>query len=141
MQISERYVCIIANNNIILCIHSLVLKFSNMRSANVCPQAFAKAHYRGHTYYDRMVKELKGGAVNGDKSMFSQHSAIKPSAVADIIKNNQFGLKLTTAEFTVATLPNTLRAVYTAAWMKEFFRLTGMLVLICIILILIVVFF
>lgn len=91
----------------------------------VCPQAFAKAHYRGHTYYDKLVKELKAGAVTGGTSMFREHSAMKPSVVSAIIKNNTFGIKLTPAEFTAATLPNTLQAMFTAAWMKQFFRLTG----------------
>ena len=105
-----------------------MLKFANSKSVEVCPDAFAKAHYRGHTYYDKLVAELKKGAVDGSQSMFSKHSAMKPSVVRDIIKNAPSGLKLTTSEFTAATLPNTLQAIYTAAWMREFFRLTGTLV-------------
>jgi hypothetical protein len=103
-----------------------VLKFANSRNVEVCPDAFAKAHYRGHTYYDKLVAELKKGAVDGSGTLFSKHSAIKPSDVRHIIKNNASGLELTTSQFTAATLPNTLRAMFTAAWMKEFFRLTGM---------------
>jgi hypothetical protein len=100
-----------------------------MISRAVCPQAFARAHLRGHTYYDKLVSELKSGAVNGGSAgLFAKHSAIKPSAVRDIMKNNPFGIQLTTAEFTAATLPGTLKAIYTAAWMKEFFRLTGMFI-------------
>jgi hypothetical protein len=97
-----------------------------MSEVKVCPQAFAKAHYRGHTYYDRLVRELKNGAVNGNSNMFAKHCSIRPSDVAAIMKNNTYGIKLTTAEFTAATLPKTLKAVYTASWMNEFFRLTGM---------------
>lgn len=91
----------------------------------VCPEAFAWAHLRGHTYYDRLVRELKNGATSGGPSAFSKHSVLKPSAVQNIIKNNNYGLKLTPEEFTVTTLPNTIRSLSTAAWMKEFFRLTG----------------
>lgn len=105
-----------------------MLKFANSKNVEVCPDAFAKAHLRGHTYYDKLVAELKKGAVNGDRSIFSKHSAIKPSILNDIMKNNSSGIKLTTAQFTAATLPNTLQAMFTAAWMKEFFRLTGMFV-------------
>ena len=104
---------------------SLVLKFSNNKSVEVCPQAFAKAHCRGHTYYDQMVKELKNGAVNGDASKFSQHYAMTPSQVKAIMKNNTTGITLSTAQFTSATLANTMLSLCTAAWMKEFFALTG----------------
>jgi hypothetical protein len=34
-------------------------------------------------------------------------------------------MTLSNKEFTSVTLPNTLMALYTAAWMQEFFRLTG----------------
>jgi hypothetical protein len=103
----------------------LVLKFQNKKTSEVCPQAFAKAHNRGHTYYDRLVHELKEGAVNGEGSQMHRHCSIKPSDVKELQKNNHFGMKLTTSEFTAATLPNTILSLCTAAWMKEFFRLTG----------------
>lgn len=103
---------------------SLVLKFSGGKVAEVCPQAFARAHLRGHTYYDKLVRQLKEGATNGGPSAFSHHSVMTPSKVRMLMKTNP-GLKLTPAEFTAATLPNTLRSVATAAWMTEFFRLTG----------------
>ena len=104
---------------------SLVLKFPDMTSKEVCPQAFAKAHHRGHTYYDKLVRELKGGSVNGDRSMFNKHSALKPSVVKDIMKRNIFNMSLSTEQFTAATLPNTIRSLATASWMQQFFRLTG----------------
>ncbi len=107
-------------------IHSLKLRFSNGKVAEVCPVAFARAHCRGHTYYDRLVLELKKGAMNGDVSMFSKHCNLKPSAVKSLIKTGAgFGMSLSNKEFTAATLPNTLLALYTATWMQEFFRLTG----------------
>jgi hypothetical protein len=102
-----------------------VLKFSNNKNVEVCPQAYAKAHCRGHTYYDQMVKELKNGAASGDASKFSQHYAITPRQVKEIMKNNTTGVKLSTDQFTSATLANTLLSLSTAAWMKEFFALTG----------------
>ncbi len=107
-------------------IHSLKLRFSNGRVAEVCPVAFARAHCRGHTYYDTLVSELKNGAMNGDVSMFSKHCNLKPSAVKHLIKTGgHFGMELSSKEFTTATLPNTMLALYTATWMQEFFRLTG----------------
>lgn len=106
---------------------SLVLKFPDGSCKEVCPQAYAKAHLRGHTYYDKIVRQMKEGAMNGGSNMFAKHCAIKPSAIKDLLAAGKgFRMKLTTAEFTAVTLPGTLRALFTAAWMKEFFRLTGM---------------
>ena len=102
------------------------LRFSNGIVAEVCPVAFARAHCRGHTYYDRLVSELKRGAVTGDVAMFSKHCNLKPTAVKHLIKTGGlFGMTLSSKEFTTATLPNTMLALYTATWMQEFFRLTG----------------
>jgi hypothetical protein len=100
------------------------LKFPK-RNVEVCPQAFAKAHCRGHNYYDRMVAELKEGAVSGDSSKFAQHYAMRPSQIKEIMKNNSTGIELTTDQFTSATLSHTILSLSTAAWMKEFFSLTG----------------
>jgi hypothetical protein len=91
----------------------------------VCLQAFAKAHCRGHTYYDKMVRELKNGAVNGDTAKYSKHYAMKPAQIKAIMKNNTTGIKLSTGQFTAASLASTFLALSTAAWMKEFFALTG----------------
>lgn len=102
-----------------------MLKFANHKTVEVCPQAFAKAHCRGHTYYDSMVRELKDGAVNGDKSKFTRHYAMTPSQVREIMKNNTSGLKLSSDQFTSAALTGTILSLCTAAWMKEFFSLTG----------------
>jgi hypothetical protein len=101
-----------------------VLKFPG-KTVKVCPDAFAKAHSRGHTYYDRLVRQLKDGAVSGDTDKFSKNYSIKPSDVKKIMKENTFGLKLSTSQFTAATLPNTLLALFTASWMTSFFELTG----------------
>ena len=107
-------------------IYSLKLKFSNGKIAEVCPTAFARAHCRGHTFYDRCVAELKNGAVSGGSSMFKNHCNLKPSAVKHLQKTGgHFKMNLSNKEFTVATLPNTLNALHTAIWMDEFFRLTG----------------
>ena len=66
--------------------------------------------------------------MNGGSNMFSKHCAIKPSAIKELMKtNNSLGMKLTTDQFTSATIPGTLRALFTGAWMREFFRLTGIL--------------
>jgi hypothetical protein len=111
---------------ICILINSLKLRFSNGTIAKICPTAFAKAHNRGHTYYDKLVVLLKQGAKNGDTSMFNKHCTLKPSAVKHLIKiGGHYGMSLTSKEFMSATLPNTLLALYTATWMQEFFRLTG----------------
>ena len=104
---------------------SLKLKFGNRPSVEVCPGAFARAHSRGHTYYDNMVSEMKKGAANGSSNKFAKHCGISPSAVKDLMKNSSLGKTLTTSQFTAAALPQTVLALVTAAWMKEFFRLTG----------------
>ena len=102
------------------------LRFSNGIVADVCPIGFARAHCRGHTYYDRQVSELKRGAVTEDVAMFSKHCCLMPTAVKHLIKTGGlFGMTLSSKEFTTATLPNTMLALYTATWMQEFFRLTG----------------
>ena len=98
-----------------MCVYfSLTLKFPNHTSVKVCPQAYAKAHYRGHTYYDKLVRELKDGAVNGSAGVFSKHSLLKPSVVKEMIKKCDFGLELNSTQFTAATLPSTLLNLYTA---------------------------
>jgi hypothetical protein len=102
-----------------------MLKFPNQKSVEVCPSAYIKAHCRGHTYYDRLVREIKHGAVNGDASHFSRHYSMKPSAVKHIMKHNSFGVKLTVDQFTAANIPNTILTLHTSAWMKAFFALTG----------------
>ena len=91
----------------------------------VCPGAFAAAHSRGHTYYDKMVSEMKKGSANGSSNKFAKHCGISPSAVQNLMKTSSFGQSLITSQFTAASLPQTVLSLVTAAWMGEFFRLTG----------------
>jgi hypothetical protein len=78
-----------------------------------------------------MVSELKKGAQNGSVSIFQHHSALTPKQVQHLQRTGcNFGMKLSNKEFTAATIPNTILALQTASWMQEFFRLTGIRVLI-----------
>lgn len=105
---------------------SLVIKFSPERHLPVCPSAFAKAHNRGHTYYDEMVKELKQGALSGDGSLFNKHCPMTPAAVKHLIeRGGHFGLKLNPADFAAVTLKRTMRSLFTCNWMTDYFKMTG----------------
>jgi hypothetical protein len=107
----------------------LVLKISPELHAPVCPDAFAKAHNRGHTYYDGMVREWKSGALNADFSVFKTHCPMTPSAVKKLIETGgHFGLKLSTSEFSPTAFKTTFLSIYTCNWMKDFFKLTGKVV-------------
>ena len=105
---------------------SLVLKFSNQREVHVCPEAFATAHNRGHSYYDRAIRELKGGGKSSVTNSFKNHCAIVPDQLRVLMKRGEeFGIKLSPAQFTQAALPGTMSALITAAWMSDFFEKTG----------------
>ncbi len=101
----------------------MVLKFSSLREVKVCPTAFARAHNRGHTYYDKAVKELKEGRKS---CLFKNHSALSHQTVLSLIKKGgHFGLKLTKAQFTQLALPSTTNALTTAAWLERHFKYSG----------------
>ena len=81
----------------------MVLKISPERHVPVCPDAFAKAHNRGHSYSDGMVRDWTSGALNADNSIFKKHCQMKPSEVKKLIeKGGHFGLKLSPSEFSPA---------------------------------------
>ena len=107
---------------------SLVLKISPQRHVPVCSSAFVKAHLRSHSYYDDMVKSLKAGGVNGDKSFFKNHCPITSTTVKQLMENGgEFGLKLSPAEFSRINLKKTLISIYTCRWMKDYFHVMGKL--------------
>ena len=109
---------------------SLVLKISPERQIPVCPDAFAKAHNRGHSYYDGIVSDWKNGALNADNSVFKKDCPMKPSEVKNLIKKGgHFGLKLSPSEFSPAAFKNTCLSICCCNWMKDFFKLTGKVML------------
>jgi hypothetical protein len=92
----------------------------------VCPEAFATAHCRGHSYYDKAIRVLKDGGKSSSINPFKNHCAIPPDQLNVLMKRGkEFGIKLSTAQFTQAALPGTMSALITAAWMKDFFEKTG----------------
>ena len=107
---------------------SLVLKISPQRHVPVCPSAFLKAHLRGHAYYDEMVKLLKAGGVNGDKSFLNKHCAVSSATVKQLMENSgEFGLKITPAEFSTLHIKKTMTSIHTCRWMRDHFKLMGIL--------------
>ena len=104
----------------------MVLKFSNHGEVPVCPEAFATAQCRGHSYYDKAIRVLKDGGKSSGINPFKNHCAIPPDQLNVLIKRGkEFGIKLSPAQFTQAALPGTMSALITAAWMQDFFEKTG----------------
>ena len=104
----------------------MVLKFSNQREVPVCPEAFVTAHCRGHSYYDKTIRELKNGGKSSGTISFRNHCAIPPDQLKVLMKRGEeFGIKLSAAQFTQAALSGTMSALITAAWMNDFFEKTG----------------
>ncbi len=90
----------------------------------MCPIAFAKAHDRGHTYYDNAIKKLKQGDKSG--TLFRRHCALSHDTAVKMFKSGgHFGLKLSAAQFTQLSLPDTCTALTTAAWMERYFKYSG----------------
>ena len=90
----------------------------------MCAAAFIKAHNRGHTYYDRAIKKLKKGDKNS--TLFKNHCAVSHKTAMQLFKKGgHFGLKLSAAQLTQMSLPNTSEALITAAWLEKYFTYAG----------------
>ena len=102
----------------------MVLQFNDLREVRVCPNAFAKAHDRGHSYYDKAIRNLKRG--DKESGLFKKHCALShETAMKMFKKGGHFKLNLSATEFTQLTLRNTCDALTTAAWLEKYFKYSG----------------
>lgn len=85
----------------------------------VCRDAFARAHNRAKTYYDKMVQHLK----NGNQP---EKARVSSALVANLkTKGGLFGVKLSNDDFTAMNVGKTIAAIRTAIWMDAHFKLIG----------------
>jgi hypothetical protein len=85
----------------------------------VCRDAFARAHNRGKTYYDRMVQHLKNDSQ-------PDQVAVGASLVASLrAKGGAYGVKLNNEDFSAMNVGKTITSIRTVIWMEAHFNLVG----------------
>lgn len=112
----------------------LHLHHVNYKVHKVCRTAFAKAHLRGHDYYDKVLLSCKQRSTLSKNYRLSKTSERTKSMETSPRKNeapdptkewNMYGLKINNEDLTAANMGSTIRQIQACVWMRKFFDLTG----------------
>jgi hypothetical protein len=85
----------------------------------VCRDAFVRAHHRGKTFYDNMVKHLKNGSQPDEVTV----GAVLVNSLR--AKGGAYGVKLSNDDFSAMNVGKTITSIRTVIWMETHFKLVG----------------